>query len=270
MKMRVRNVEVGQLIGESPRLRVYLGSLDSGQHVIVKVAKNFYDGNILAEEAGKFKLLSAFGKQVSELEKSQGKAESHYDWLFASLLSSFMEPTQGDRRISVFTMPDIELDQLTPLAKLYSEVKIDARTSAWILGRLLKFYGFFELLAASEDSPFAQYPIFLPGDYLIGPGSHRLIYYNFSGDMADAVAHDFVQVVSKFVLDWTVVSDENLLDKEYWCFVEKLSVSGSKSFEEAHKDLYGLIRRLWGIQYYPFTYRTRGTTAWQVIKGGIM
>ena len=265
MGLRVKNIEVGNRIGEASKFRIYSGKTDSGEQVILKVAKTFEDGDILAEEASKFNILKTFETQVALLQEQQGYTNSHYDWLFADLSSSFMEPTQGDRRINVFMIPDIDLSELVPLTKLHSEIEIDARTSVWILGRFLKFYSFFELLTASEDNPIARYPLFSPDDYLIGPEKHRLIYYNFSGDMADVTALNFVKAVAKFVLDWTIIGDDST-EQEYLGLLKNFSEYGRDSFEEAHGDLYRLIEELWGIQYHPFTYRDRNTIIWKTIK----
>ena len=256
---------MGPRIGESSKFRIYLGKMDDGQLVILKVAKTFEDGDILAEEAGKFNILRSFEKQVTKFETHLGRRNSHYDWLFANLLSSFLESTQGDRRINVFATPDIDLSKLIPLTKLHAKVEIDTRTSIWILGRFFKFYSFFELLAADGDNPVIRYPIFSPDDYLIGPEKHRLIYYNFSGDMADVGAYDFVKAISKFILNWVVV-EEDPAEQEYFELLKDFSESGRDSFEEAHGDLYRLVEKLWGIQYYPFTCRDRNTTIWKTIK----
>lgn len=264
IQLKVQDIEVGDRIGESPKFRIYLGTMNDGRLVILKVAKTFEDGDVLAEEAGKFNILRAFEEQVAELA-SLSENNPHYDWLFANLLSSFMEPTQGDRRINVLATPDINLSELIPLTKLRAETEIDTRTSIWILGRFLKFYGFFELLAASGDNPVARYPVFSPDDYLIGPNKHRLIYYNFSGDMADVIANDFVKTIAKFILDWAVVGADSA-EQEYFELLRDFSKHGRISFEEAHGDLYKLVGRLWGIQYHPFTYRDHDTTIWKTIK----
>lgn len=265
IRLKVRNIEVGNRIGEAAKFRIYLGTMPDGQPVILKVAKTFEDGDILAEEASKFSILHSFGEQVANFEADQNGTNSHYDWLFAKLLSSFMEPTQGDRRINVFATPDIDLNKLTPLSKLHAEVEIDARTSIWILGRFFKFYSFFELLAAAGDSSVARYPTFSPYDYLIGPEKHRLIYYNFSGDVADVVATDFVKATAKFILNWVVIEDTPA-EQEYLELLKSFSEHGRNSFEAAHGNLYGLVEKLWGIQYHPFTYRNRNTMIWKTIK----
>lgn len=265
MGTKVRGIEVGNRIGEASKFRIYLGTTAENQQVIVKVAKTFEDGDILAEEAGKFNIIRAFNSDIAALEEQEGRQNSHYDWLFANLLSSFMEASQGDRRINIFTIPDTELSKLVPLKKLSTDTEIDSRSSVWILGRFLKMYSFFELLAASGDNPVKSYPLFSPSDYLIGPEHHRLVYYNFSGDMADVVAFDFVKAVAKFILEWAAL-DSNSEDQEYLKLLEDFAKDGRSSFEEAHADLYNLVERLWGRKYHPFTYRERGTLIWKNMK----
>ena len=263
-KSIVRNIEVEARIGEAKKFRVYIGTRNDGQPVILKVAKTFEYGDVLAQEAGKFNILSSFEERVAMFEAEQGGKPSHYDWLFAKLEASFMEPAQDDRRINVFTTPEADLGELVPLSKLRNKTEIDARTSVWILGRLFKLYSFFELLAvANGENSVARYPIFSPDDYLIGPKRHRLIYYNFSGDMADVVAYDFVKAIAKFILDWTV---DDPSEQEYFELLKDFSKFGRDSFEGAHGNLYELVKKLWGIQYYPFTYRDCGTVVWKTIK----
>ena len=260
--MRVRNIEVGKRIGEAPEFRIYLGTMDDKQPVILKVAKTFEDGDILATEASKFNTLRSFEEQVAGFEKKLGRKSSHYDWLFARLLSSFLEPTQGDRRINVFMATDTDLSKLVPLKVMHANVEIDTRTSVWILGRFFKFYSFFELLAKEVDGPIARYPVFSPDDYLIEPENHRLIYYNFSGEIADVIATDFVKVITKFMLNWFDVGDDTA-EKKYCNLLQDFSKHGRNTFEEAHKEFYALVKECWGIQYYPFAYRERGTITWK-------
>lgn len=135
--MKVRNYEVGKLIGEASKFRIYLGN-DGNRQVVMKVAKTFEDGDSLAEEAGWFNVLRAFISQVTEMQEKSGETSSHYEWLFANLLSSFLEPSQKDRRINIFEVVDTDFGQLIPLPKLRTETEVDARTSVWILGRFLK------------------------------------------------------------------------------------------------------------------------------------
>ena len=264
--MRVRDIGVGKLIGESPHFRIYLGKKDDGQDVILKVAKTLDDGKILTDEAGKFSALEAFSDRTEEIGRRFNASDKyHYDWLFAKLLASFMEPTQQDRTINVFTVLDTELDKLTPLTKLKAEVEIDVRTSIWILGRLFKFYSFLELMALEEPDSTPRYPTFTPDDYLIGPERHRLVFYNFSGDLPDSIANDYVKAISQFMLEWVAENDDTY-EQEYMDLLTKFANEGCDSFQVAHICLYDFVKRCWGIKYHPFTYRERNTLVWKTIQ----
>lgn len=189
--MRVRDIEVKKRIGESSKFRIYLGERgDQHEEVVLKVAKTFEDGDILSKEAGIFTSLGAFADEIARLEEGSGAGNTaNYGQLLAHLESSFMEPTQGDRMINVFSFPDTTMSELTPMAKLYKSTEIDPRTSVWILGRLFKLYGFYELI---KEDGIPSYPHFRADDYLIGPAKHRLIYYNCSEMTADVECNYFV------------------------------------------------------------------------------
>ena len=261
VRLKVRDIEVGRRIGESSKFRIYLGKTPSEQSVILKVAKTFEDGDVLALEAGEFNILYVFSEQIAKFERKAGLESARYDLLFANLIASFLEPTQDDRRINVFAMPEIDVSELIPLTKLSSTVEIDARTSVWILGRLFKFYSFFELIAADGDNPISRYPFFSPDDYMIGPEKHRIIYYNFTGDLADVVAYNYVRAVASFVFNWTVFNNDPI-EQEYRNLLKDFVEVGRDSFEQAHKELYDLVKKIWGISYYPFTYRDCGSMVW--------
>ncbi len=262
--MKVRSYEVGNLIGEAPKFRIYLGH-DDGKNVVIKVAKTFEDGDLLIEEASWFNVLRAFIAQVAAMQEELDQIDAHYDWLFANLTSSFLEPTQQDRRINVLEVIDVDFNKLIPLSKLRSQTEIDARSSVWILGRFLKIYNFYELLAASGDNPIVQYANFSPGDYLVGPERHRLIYYNHSGATADVIANTYVMTIAKFMLEWTAVEDDPA-EQKYYQLLSNFAAHGRATCKEAHTELYQLVNELWGIQYHPFTYRTQDTSRWKTIK----
>lgn len=241
--MELRGYEVGSQIGESSRCRLYLGS-NAAEQVVIKVAKTFDDGDFLADEASWFGIVNSFTKQVAAMQEKLGETNAHYDWLFAELVSSFLEPTQDDRRINMFRFTDVALGDLVPLSKLRERTQIDVRTSVWILGRFLKIYSFYELMSDSGDNPIIRYANFSPGDFLIGPKRHRLIYYHHSGHVADVMATTYVRSIVQFILDWTAVEDDSS-EQAYIELLQDLVKNGRTSFEETHTELYKLVKELW-------------------------
>ena len=95
--MKVRDIEVGELIQESPTFRIYLGTAPDGREVILKVAKTYDDGQSLIDEASTFSEMAIFEEQIAQFEEEQTGQNSHYDWLFANLMKSFSysNPFQG-------------------------------------------------------------------------------------------------------------------------------------------------------------------------------
>ncbi len=259
---KVRDFEVKNLIGQSPKFRIYLGERSDGKPVIIKVAKTFEDGDVLAEEAGKFNLMRIMSDEIRHFEAVMNK-DSHYEWLFANLEASFLESSQEDRRINVFSLPDVSFSKVVPLAKLVDQIEVDAKTSAWMLGRLFKLYSFFELIAIRDDAPAVEYPVFSIDDYFIEPDKHRIIFYNYSSKITDVIANDYVKTITRAVMPWIAFEDG---EKDYQELLEALSTDGTTTFETAHQMLYAVVDELWGRKYHRFTYRDKGTSVWKNLK----
>lgn len=262
------------VVGETDKFRIYIGvshGLSGDQPVILKVAQNPSGNDLLAAESGRISRLNAFADEITEIETGKVESEkSRPDLLVAVLVHSYVDTSQLGHRINVFTTPEVGPGGLVALAELYERVEIDPRTSVWILGRLFKFYSIFEMIAERERTrkdarPMYEYPLFSPGDYLIGPWRHRVIYYNYSegalGYYLDAT--DFVKVMSKYILEWTVFGSD---DKTYREMLSDLAEHGRSTFKEAHADFYQLVEELWGVKYHPFTYRYRGEAEWKTMR----
>lgn len=266
MGTKIRNFEVGNLIGKASKFKIYLGTMDDTVPVIMKIANTFEDNNELSVDAGEFNAINSHTLQILEDECSIfGEDKSHYDWTFGNLVSSFTEPTMDDRRINVYSFPDINLDKLVPLPKLCARTFIDAKTSVWILGRFFKIYNFFESMPNRSENV-VRYPRFNAGNFLISPEKHRLIFYNFTGDTADITAKCFVQAVAKFILAWTKF-EEDPIEEDYCDLLHGFESRGRDTFNEAHTDLYAFVDKYWGRAYHPFTYRDTGemSYAWKTL-----
>ena len=259
--VKFQDITINNKIGETSQFRIYTASKED-ESFIVKVAKTFDDGNVLEREAAKFTSLNSQVEHIDTLADKTTELGSGYKLLLANINRSFMEPTQGDRRVIIISTPEISIDNLVPLPKLSNQTVIDARTSVWILGRIFKLYSLFELIKCINSDEATKYPLFSPGDYLISPEYHRVIYYNFSGEIEDSLATNFVKAITKFVRKW--VDDES--DTEYLNLLDSFITDGRDTFENAHKELYELVEGLWGIEYYPFTYKDKGTNYYKTIK----
>lgn len=263
--MKIRSYEVGSLIGETDTYRLYTGESPDGE-VLIKVAKTFEDIDYLSEESRFFRNLSVMSDDVERVRKQNGGDALHYDWLFAKLIESWCEASQGSRMINVYQMPEVKLDELIPLSKLMKQTYVDVRTSVWVLGKIFKLYSFFELISDEMDIPFVQYTEFSTANYLVEPEHHRLILMNHEKEVRNLGGETYrlVRKITSEIIPW-IVPGNGEEDEEYMNLLRDFSDDGRYNFEVAHKDLYTLVRKLWGIEYYPFTYKIERAGIWRTI-----
>ena len=261
---KVRDIEIGRLFGKSERVHIYLGT-KAQEPVILKVAATIDDNDVITDESSFFNVLDNKITEIDELQSRIGEKLAHYGWLFTKPIDLFMEETQGNRYISVYAIPEIKPEDITSMTKLCNNVEIDVRTSVWIIGRLLKIYGFFELMSL-EDSNVTKYPQFSADSYLIDPKHHRVLFYNCPSKVyEDVTASDYIKAISNFMLGWVCANDDPD-EQEYVELLKDFAEKGRGKASEAHTELYDLVKEKWGIQYYPFTYRDHGAALWIKIE----
>lgn len=266
MILEIKDIELKKVIGEAQKFRIYLGEKDNGEQFIVKIANSFDDGAVLAEEAKFFMKLTSFQEELADIEAKLQLEKSRYDLLFAKLSASYLATANDLSRVNAFEIPEANLNEVAPLAKFFHEIEIDARSSVWLLGRFFKFYCFAENIRFANGETAVEYPIFSADDYLIGPKNHRLVYYNYSGSTLDVLANDYIKKITKFISEWTVFKDDDEAEAKYHRLLDDFAANGRRTAEDAHRELYELVKEIWGIHYYPFTYRERGTIIWKNVK----
>lgn len=267
--MMIKDVKIVKLVGEAENFRLYTGKRGN-ETVLVKVAKTIDDNQLLAMEAGRANEMKEFNTQLEDFDKKNDRESPAFGLLFAELLYSFTESTQGDRRINVFRINGVEADNLIPLTKVAYQTIIDPRTSVWIIGRFFKLYFFYELMAdflTGLDHPDHEkvnphYPVFNPDDYFIDIAGHHLIYFGFSPTFEGASANPYIKDITRFMLDWLHEDCDKDTDdyinsvkyiEQLWYFRDH-NISTARC---AHTELYSLVRELWGIEFYPFTYQNK-------------
>ena len=145
--------EVGPLIGSTEKFKLYHCPHSGYNACILKIATLPEHNGILDREAD---LLDTLKKEAA---KAQAEFSAHaendnaflnYQLQFPNLLDSFIDPNQGKRRINILDLSLVaeELRQLVPLSHIISreKLRVDPRTSAWIMGKLLKLLVFTQSL----------------------------------------------------------------------------------------------------------------------------
>lgn len=276
-ELQIRDYTILQPLDEAKHSKNYLARDGDGESVILKISKTFDDNHMLLQEARNFRLYS----EVAELYDGdddcdeRGSSPSKYDLLFAKLEETFLEESQHDRRINIFSIRDINYNDLVPLSELHEKVKIDLRTSSWILGRLLKWYAFqaevHRFMEENEKqftyvSKEPEYYNFDPKDFLICPAKSRLIFYNgFTTKWSlNGWSNNSPKIISQYILDWVKTEKVKDAEKDYLKALHELVEKNTltcrqfnyeeKDYESILNEIYKIISNSFGISYYPFTY----------------
>ncbi|MFZ4648517.1 MAG: hypothetical protein ACOYMB_02640 [Patescibacteria group bacterium] len=257
---------VGKDFGGDGRYKLYSCHFGDHEVCILKIAKKIAFNGLLDREAF---LLKEMHKAALTLEEfHQQNPENKYPlnchFFFPELVETFISPEQGNSRISILNFGHIakNLSDLSRMSSLTLEesIRVDPKTSSWILGRLLK------LLTFTHD----QHVLIgaLNGDnILINREKHHVAILNWidakicSGEVSkELAAEEIVAVVREVLISLganqktgELLPDKQLSDKQYQEIIQLLLAGKIKNAVEAHQKFYELIRSLWPSAFHKFT-----------------
>lgn len=258
---------IGQLVAETETYRVYVCE-DSATHqrfMLQIAAETAYNGGleraayILGELRHTAELFEA------EYARQGGTNGLGYERLFPSVVDSFVWEDQGRRRANILTFNEVgDIMSMVPLANVIKRdrLRVDLRTSAWIMGRLLKLLG----LAHGEGITVRT----LSGkNILLVPAQHFAIIFDWSSarthqtkiparecaaDIASAAKAVFVALGGNPETgDYPYFDDGDDAGRRYIEFLWGLINHRISSAEQAHSRFYKLVNEIYEKKFYQFT-----------------
>jgi hypothetical protein len=260
-----RSYVVGSELGSNERFKFYQCAFESDKTCILKIARKPAFNGLLDREVF---LLQNLAQEALALEAEYQKVNQsdkllNYHFFFPRFLESFISLDQGGSRISVISFSHVanDLSDLTPLSYLKEkeEVRIDPRSSAWILGKLLTMLAFLK-----DQSVFVTD---LSGDNIfINRSQHYVMLFDWTqatwgnGEMSkDLVALNISKITKEVIkaLDGDLVSkklpeNEQLINNDYEKYLFELSSGVWKDFILAHKKFYDMVLSVWPREFYRF------------------
>lgn len=254
---------VGQMLGKSDRFTLYECVREACTPGILKIAENTNHNNSLDHEAFMLRLMSA---KAAELE-DQNLEETPFNYanFFPVLIDSFIAENQEGRRINIlgFPKPIETLGQLTPISALreIERVRVDPRTGAWILGKILK------VLSFAHDQGISV-GLVVGSNILIERNMHGLIIFDWTRSVT---YHTYIvpqeRVQSELSETGRIVTlalggdpktgelphDDQLIEGRFKEFLHRLTCGGMVSARRTHYDFYKLIWALWPREFHRFT-----------------
>jgi len=246
------------ILAETDSYSLYLGrGENSAEALLCRVVKTTADNGLMYAEK---MLLDKLSKLSAELESERIAKQGddgrriHYDWLFPVCDESFSCREITGRRINTFKVLDASWDTFVPFSKLKRDIKVDAKSAAWVLGRFLKLQAFL------DESEYCHSFSFNPDMVLIAPRAHRMVYIGWFDILKRSSDNSLARTNIDSMLDatssWTKRNDEDGEDE----YLNWLSANKGRfdSGLDAHVAYYDFLNELWGKGYHPFTFNKDG------------
>jgi hypothetical protein len=261
-----KTYQVKQEIGETDIYRLRECVLEDGTIAIFKAAKKAEYNPVLDREAYLLKILRS-ESDVIEAEfakKYPEKIPLNYHFCFPEVIETFVMKEQENRRAIVLGFPNInpsgKLNELAPLSFITSrdQVRVDPRTSAWILGKLLKMLVFTQSVHVAINNLTTE-------NILINREQHYVAVFDWSKAVIEtklspqetteeitAVTDAVLEVLGADLETGTLVPDEQMIDSSYEDLLKEFKAGAESDAQQAHTRFYKLIKSLWPRGFHKF------------------
>lgn len=260
------NYEVQGIVGTTKKFRLRKTAAQSGGVLLLKVALSPEHNALLEREAY---LLRSLADTAAELEiryaaEHPGKLPLNNHFYFPKVVETLMVNDEGERKALILDFSAIteKIEDLVPIQFIVERenARIDPRTSAWILGKLLK------MLVFTQDAK-VELNGLSEGNIILHRVGHYVSLMNWSGATfsknvvtGTPGAGEEIAAVTRAV-QYALGADSNgklpahddLVDAQYEDFLNHLATGNVVDAFEAHTTFYKLIRKLWPRGYHPFT-----------------
>lgn len=260
--------QVGDQVAEADEYRLYLCiQEDTGRQCLFQIASTTEHNGGLDRATY---ILKEFKRRADELETEYAKFKKdpdnllNYDLGFPELVDSFVCHEQGNRRVNILAFRNVEdVRKMVPLIGITEKdrLRIDLRTSAWIMGKLLKLL----IFAHSEGIAAGQ----LSGEnILIEPDQHYVMIFDWANAFVNseeipketrrqeisAAAQAVIVALGGDMETGVFPNDGDEAFDRYTDHLLSLARGEARSAERAHQKFYELVDELWERKYYPFTF----------------
>lgn len=258
--------EVGKKVAETERYRLYL-CRPSGTTVdhLLQVASTVEYNGALDRASYILEKLLCEAERVEEEYARVKPNPSHFlnnQLSFPEIVDTFVPADQGGRRVNILRFRGVDdVRRLVPLQNLVhrDRLRVDLRTSIWIMGKLLKVLTFVH----NEGITVGDWSL---GNILIEPDLHYVVIFNWADAQlkSDGVPRDTVREEIRSATrcaiealggtpEGGIPDDGDTQHASYQKHLVELAVQGDSSALTAHQAFYALVDSLWPRGYHPFT-----------------
>lgn len=264
---------VGPQRGETETTRTYLCFTDDKNWYFLKVAVSPQDNSLLEKEEFILKTLREESDKLEEeyLSKFPDKGPLNNHFFFPEVVDSFIVEDGGSRRVLVLSLMHIakESKELSPLSFVIERerdnLSIDSRTSAWILGKLLK------MLVFTQDVGVLVGDLSI-SNILINKEKHYVSIFDWGNALFNnspisedeciaeisEVAIGVVEALDGNPITGEIPVDAELTDPRYAEYIKLLVEGKTGDARNSHKEFYSIVHSIWK-GFYPYTTKAKVT-----------
>lgn len=259
---------VEALVGENECFRYYRASSDEqkDRDLMLKIGTTLEQNGVLDKEAF---LLLLMTEEADRLEAEharlhEGAEALNYQIGFPTVIESFIAQEQGARRVLVLAFEAADsLAELAPLSLIRARncVRVDPKTSAWVMGKLLK------IIAFAHGQGIKVRDLTGENILVVREPNHLVTVLNWSSSilrkspLASHEAREDIRAAACEVLmllggdpaTGMLPEDEQLLGNGYAEFLTGLARGVYSNAYEAHSAFYHLVEAIWGRKFHPWT-----------------
>lgn len=231
---------------------------------LLKIAKEPKHNALLDREAYILKLLFDESKKQEEAYQKAhpgSEVKMNYHLTFPMLVETFISIDQKWRRVLILHVGHAvqSLSELTPLINIERRegLRIDQRSSAWIMGKVLKALVFAHGVGIIVNN-------LSRNNILLQKEEHLVMIFDWSGaELTDETAtknpDDIAQLARAIIramggdLERGTIPEDADSFVEYNNMLRRFALGKARSAQKAHEEFYSLVDKLWPREYYPFT-----------------
>ncbi len=251
-------------LGETAAYTVYLVTDESGAWYMLKISPDIPGNGRLDREALVLKDIQVEVDRILATEKPGAESSGlHYEKCFPRLRESFLFTEQGNRRINIIEIPDTKsVRDLFPLEwwRTRSGLRLDPKSSAWLLGRLLKIFTLTHTIGVGVGK-------INGGNILVNPEKHRALFFDWTEahqyekyvppekvgeEIAQAAKQVFIALGGSLAKG-TLPQSDQLTDTRYAEQLLRFMSGAERNPEKASQRFWKLIREMWESEFHTFT-----------------
>lgn len=255
--------DVGRKVAENPRYKVHLCTQEGGdpESLLLVVAQDGHNG-VVDRWAYVLRELARQAQRVEEefaLVKTNPDAKLNYQLQFPQVVETFKSPK--GRQIMILAFESSSPSAMIPIARMVSKdkLRVDTKTSVWIMGKLLKLIGFAHAQNISLGA-------IANGTVLIDPDRHYVNVFDWTAATLSHIplteddkrkevvlaSHVIVDALGGDLRQRTIPNDAGEEGERYnahlWTLVDGIYPDA----DQAHLRFYQLVDQLWERGYHKF------------------